>query len=135
MKNEYSQRSRNTWFFFCVLWWFFDLGKFFVSIGKNQIFFLALFFSLFRCCFFGHLLQDIFFCEKKSKVPTTMSHSLIFDFSFLFLDWIWGTAQLLISYRFFLRYFFFPWEQRKFCCDLSLFGLFQFECKHILSME
>ena len=68
----------NSFFFVCVVF-----GEF--SIGKNQ-FFPSLFFSLFFkdvfWMIFGHLLQDDFLREKKSKVPTTMSHSLIFKLIF-----------------------------------------------------
>ena len=120
----------NSFFFVCVVF-----GEF--SIGKNQFFFSVSFFLSFSKMFFGWFLAiycKMIFCEKKSKVPTTMSHSLIFKLIFHFLDWIGGTAQLLISYNFFSKIF--SWEQMKIVVTFFSFGLFSV-CQwcHILSME
>ena len=84
----------NSFFFVCCDFW----GN--SPIGKIN-FFLALFFSLFRCCVFWPFIARYFFLREKkqsSHYDVTLSHFQI-DF-FHFLDWIGGTAQLLISYNY-----------------------------------
>lgn len=106
--------------------------------------FFWLFFSLsLDVVFFGHLLQDIFFCEKKSKVPTTMSHSLIFEkklifsFSFNFFSWLdWGHSTASNQLQIFLKIFF-SMRTKEVCCDLFWIWPFSVwvQTLRILSME
>ena len=114
----------NSFFFVCVVF-----GEF--SIGKNQFFPVSFFFSLFQRCFlddFWPFIARWFFARKKkqsSHYDVTLSHFQI-DF-FHFLDWIGGTAQLLISYNFFSKIFFLiSWEQMKIV--VTFFRLAFFQC-------
>ena len=83
-----------------VIFWFGEISS---PLVKIKFFFLALFFSLFRCCFFGHLLQDIFFCEKKkqsSHYDVTLSHFWFFlSFSWLDLGHSTASNQLQIFFK------------------------------------
>lgn len=127
----------NSFFFVCCDFW----GN--SPIGKINFFFW-LFFSLsLDVVFFGHLLQDIFFCEKKSKVPTTMSHSLIFEkklifsFSFNFFSWLdWGHSTASNQLQIFLKIFF-SMRTKEVCCDLFWIWPFSVwvQTLRILSME
>lgn len=127
----------NSFFFVCCDFW----GN--SPIGKIN-FFLALFFSLFRCCVFLAIYCKIFFfARKKAKFPLRC-HTLSFSkkswfFPFLlisFLDWIGGTAQLLISYRFFFKDIF-SMRTKEVCCDLFWIWPFSVwvQTLRILSME
>ena len=123
-------------FFVCCDFW----GN--SPIGKIN-FFLALFFSLFRCCVFWPFIARYFFCEKKSKVPTTMSHSLIFEkklifsFSFNFFSWLdWGHSTASNQLQIFLKIFF-SMRTKEVCCDLFWIWPFSVwvQTLRILSME
>jgi len=126
----------NSFFFVCCDFW----GN--SPIGKIN-FFLALFFSLFRCCVFWPFIARYFFCEKKSKVPTTMSHSLIFEkklifsFSFNFFSWLdWGHSTASNQLQIFLKIFF-SMRTKEVCCDLFWIWPFSVwvQTLRILSME
>ena len=119
-------------FFFVCCGDFFDLGKFFVSIGKNQIFFLALFFSLFRCCFFWPFIaRYFFFARKKAKFPLRchtlsfliFSKKLIWFFlSFSWLDWGHSTASNQL--QIFLKIFFFHENKGSFVVTFLFLAFF-----------
>ena len=86
----------------------------FVSIGKNQIFFLALFFSLFRCCFLAIYCKIFFFARKKAKFPLrchTLSFLIFFEkkfiWFFLSISWLdWGHSTASNQLQIFLKIFF-----------------------------